>query len=303
MLPGGSHLIVPGLRESDMTDPVKTIEDATRTEAGGVVVDLEDGVAPGMKDRARETTVEILSEWGETDRSVSVRINGLETPYAFEDLMALQAAPTPPSAVVIPDVRGAADVRVVETFLDATDSPIDIVPLVERPDAVFDARAIAGASPRVAALAFGSVDFRRYLGMPTLDPGADVDLPRYVVSMAASAAGVPALDTVYLHREDLEGLRAETRRVRAMGFDGKFATGVEQVPVIEDAFTPSSEEVAHAERVVRAFRDAGDDVGLIAVDGTTVDKPVVDEQTSLLARAKAAGLDVDPDLDLPGHGG
>ena len=302
MLPGGSHLIVPGLRESDMTDPVKSIEDAARADSSGIVVDLEDGVAPAMKERARERTVEALAEWGETDRPVSVRMNGLETPHAFEDLAALHAAPSPPSAVVVPDVRGAADVRIVEAVLDAVDSPIGIVPLVERPGAVFDARAIAEASPRVAALAFGSVDFRRSLGMPTLDAGADVDLPRYVVSMAASAAGVPALDTVYLHREDLDGLRAETRRVRAMGFDGKFATGVEQVPVIEEAFTPSPEEVAHAERVVRAFREAGDDVGLIAVDGTTVDKPVVDEQTSLLARAKAAGLEVDPDLDLPDDG-
>lgn len=295
MLPGGSYLIVPGLRESDIEDPVKTVEDAGRTDASATVIDLEDGVGPSMKDRARETTVEVLAEWDGDNRPVCVRMNGLETPYAFDDLVALDGAPSPPDAVVVPDIRGAMDVQVVEMFLDAVDSPIDIIPLVERPSAVFDAKAIANASPRVAAVAFGSVDFRRYLGMPTLDGKADVHLPRYVVSMAASAAGVPALDTVYLNREDFEGLRSETRHVRGMGFEGKFATGVEQVPVIEEAFTPSQEEVARAEQIVKAFREAGDDVGLIAVDGTTVDKPVVDEQLSLLARARAAGLDVNLD--------
>ena len=292
MQPKGSYLIVPGLREADLEDPVKTIEDGIRSEASAIVVDLEDGVGPTMKERARETTVEALAEWDD-DRPVFVRVNGPETPQLFDDLAALCDAPSPPSGVVLPEVRTGEDVRLVAQALEAASVPLEIIPLIERPIAVFNARSIAAASPRVAAIAFGSVDFRRYMGMPTMDANADVHLPRYLLSMAASAAGVPAIDTVYLHREDFEGLESETERVRSIGFDGKFATSVEQVPVIEAVFEPSPEEVAHAERVVEAFRDAGDDVGLIAVDGTTVDKPVVDELLALLDRARDTGMEVD----------
>jgi citrate lyase beta subunit len=283
----GSYLIVPGLREHELEDPVKSLADATDADPGVTVIDLEDGVGPALKDVARETTVRAVEDWAGTDRDVVVRINGLETPHAFDDLEALRAASGSPEALLVPDVRSADDVRTVDAYLEATGQPMGIVPLIERPSALFDLFEIAHASERIAALVFGSVDFRRYMGMPTMDPDPDPDiaLPRYVVSMAASAAGVPAIDTVYLHRDDLEGLRAQAEHARAIGFDGKLATSVEQIDVIEEAFAPTEAEIAHAERVVRAFEEAGSDTGLITVDGSTVDIPIVREQRALLERA------------------
>lgn len=294
----GAHLIVPGLREADLTDPVKSIEDAQRADPAVTVIDLEDGVGPDMKERARETTTDLLAEWAGDGRTYAVRINGLESSHAIRDIEALVDAPAPPSAVVLPEVRSGEDVRAVSQLFEAADAEMGILPLLERPRAIFNAQDIANASPRVEALVFGSVDFRRYMGMSTMDQTPDLSLPRYVVSMAASGADVAAIDTVYLHREDMEGLRREARDAKAVGFDGKLATDVTQVEPIAEAFAPSAEEVAHAERIVSAFEDAGDDTGLITVDGTTVDKPIVDEQRALLERAREAGFEVDDGLGL-----
>lgn len=293
----GSYLIVPGLRESDLEEPVKSLEDATETNQSVTVIDLEDGVGPASKSLARETTVQALEEWTGIDREVVVRINGLDTPYSFDDMEALRTASASPEALLVPDVQSASEIQTVDMYLEATDQGMGIVPLIERPSAIFNLFEIAHASDRIDAIVFGSVDFRRYMGMPTMARRPDIDLPRYFVSMAASAVGVPAIDTVYLHRDDLDGLRSQARSARSIGFDGKLATSVEQVPVIEEAFTPTEDEVAHAKRIVRMFEEAGTDTGLITVDGTTVDIPIVKEQKALLERAEKTGVTSDTTSD------
>ncbi|WP_254525756.1 HpcH/HpaI aldolase/citrate lyase family protein [Natrinema caseinilyticum] len=282
----GSYHIVPGLRESALDDPVKSIEDATKANSSVTVIDLEDGVGPALKDVARDTTVQAIEEWGDLEKEIVIRINALNTPHSFKDLEAIRTASVSPRALLVPDIQSASDLQYIEKYLQATDQPMGIIPLIERPSAIFNLFEIAHASQRIEAIVFGSVDFRRYMGMPTMEQNPDIDLPRYVTSMAASAAGVPAIDTVYLHRSNLDGLRSQAENARAIGFDGKLATSVEQVPVIEETFAPTEEEIAYAERIVQAFEKAGDETGLITVDGTTVDIPIIREQRALLKRAK-----------------
>jgi len=197
------------------------LRDIDGTAANVRIPDLEDGVGPSKKDVGRKTVVESLDSWIDDDDKTIVRINGLETSHCLEDLRALLNAPSPPDAVMVPEVKNGAELRNVAQFLDARNSSIGIVPLIERPTAVFNVHAIATADTRIKSLVFGDYDFRRYMGISTQEKHPETLLPRYLISMAASAAGVPAIDTVYLHRSDESGLRAEAKRALSMGFDGK----------------------------------------------------------------------------------
>jgi len=269
-----SILFVPG---SD----AEAVDAARSSDADGLILDLEDTVSSANKTVAREVTLDALSTWSDADPSPFVRVNGLDTTEGIADLEAVVAANAAPEAVVLPDVRGPTDVRVVADLLDAAGSAIGVVPIVERPDALFAVDTIAAAD-RTSALAFGSVDFRLNAGMSILDDDIDMTIPKYLVSMAASAAGVRAFDTVYLDRSDPDGLREAARDARAMGFDAKMAIHEDQIKPIDEAFAPSEAELDRARRLVKQFEAT--DQGVVYFEGTFIDKPVVDQQRVLLER-------------------
>jgi citrate lyase beta subunit len=288
----GSHLIVPGLYDEDLEDPVKSIEDVDSAGANVSILDLEDGVGSSNKARARTTTIESLDSWIDQTATTVIRINGLDTPECFEDMRAIANAPTLPDAVMVPEVARAEDIRTIAQYIEAHELSLGIVPLVERPSAVLNLHSIATADSRVEALVFGDYDFRRHMGISTREKHPETLVPRYAISMAASAAGVPAIDSVYLHTEDDTGLRLEAKTALSIGFDGKLATNPTQVAPINDVFTPSDAEIRTAMQLIEEFEAAGTDAGLVTVDGMIVDKPVVDEQRSVLARSRELGVDV-----------
>lgn len=269
-----SILFVPG---SD----AEAVDAARRSDADGLILDFEDTVSPDHKAAAREVTLDALSTWSSDDPTPFVRVNGLDTTEGVADLEAVVGADAAPEAVFLPDVRGPTDVRIVADRLDDAGSDLGVVPIVERPDALFAVDAIAAAD-RTSALAFGSVDFRLNAGMSILDDDVDVTIPKYLVSMAASAAGVRAFDTVYLDRSDPDGLREAAREARAMGFDAKMAIHEDQLAPIAEAFAPSEAERDRAQRLVEQFEAT--DEGVVYFEGTFVDKPVVDQQRELLER-------------------
>ena len=269
-----SILFVPG---SD----AEAVDAARSSDADGLILDLEDTVSPANKAAAREVTLDALSTWSSDDPTPFVRVNGLDTTEGVADLEAVVGADAAPEAVFLPDVRGPTDVRIVADRLDDAGSDLGVVPIVERPDALFAVDAIAAAD-RTSALAFGSVDFRLNAGMSILDDDVDVTIPKYLVSMAASAAGVRAFDTVYLDRSDPDGLREAAREARAMGFDAKMAIHEDQLDPIAESFAPSEAERDRAHRLVEQFEAT--DEGVVYFEGTFVDKPVVDQQRELLER-------------------
>jgi citrate lyase beta subunit len=169
--------------------------------------------------------------------------------------------------------------------------PCGVFPLIESPTGIFNALEIARASPRVTGLGFGTADFRLRMGMDALDRDPDLGLPRYTVAMAANAADLFPMDAPYMHRNDPEGLRADAERMRAVGYRGKFCSIPEQIEPINDVFTPSDAEIERAKRVLRAFDEA--EAGLIYVDDTSVDRPVVSQQRGVLRRAIEAGIDIE----------
>ena len=269
-----SLLFVPG-------DNGKKLLKAAESAADALIVDLEDSVASREKPRARSIAREFLSEHGE--RGCWVRINPLDTEDALADLRALM--PSAPAGIVLPKPHGAKDAVKLGKLLDVLEQEYDlprgrtaILPIAtERPAALFHLQEYAGATTRLAGLTWGAEDLSAALGASgTRDASgnwlAPYELARSLCLVAAAAAGVPAIDTVYTDYRDDAGLRAFASAARRDGFSGMLAIHPRQIDVINDAFLPSSEEIERARHVVDLFA-ASPDAGTIGLDGVMLDRP------------------------------
>jgi citrate lyase beta subunit len=274
-----SLLFVPG------SEPER-IESAETSVADVVVIDLEDAVAPEHKDAARENALEALAAW-DGDVPLGVRINGIDTDRGIADVERIVAADAEPDFLALPDVHGASDVRIVAEQVAGTD--IELLPLIEKPSAVFGVYDIVHATPRIYGLLYAAIDFQMNMGMAVLGP-SDISLPRYFVSMAASVAGVPAFDKPLLV-DDADELDAEIARAKELGYDGKLAVTAEQASLINDGFLPTEAEIDDARRIIAAFEES--DAGFVKIEGTWVDKPVVEQLKKRLEAAEAAVEDRD----------
>jgi citrate lyase subunit beta/citryl-CoA lyase len=273
------------------------LDNALRTDADAVVFDLEDAVAPGSKADARRTVRATLDDLDESDEpddegpTVSVRINPYDRCGRADVEAVVGDANTTPDSLLLPKATGAASVeRLRHHLVDLGAGPIDIVPLVETATGVLAAPAIA-AAPGVDAVAFGDQDFTADIGATVTDDKTESLYARQRVVVAAAAAGVDAIDTVYTDIEDLDGLRAQAEFVGDLGFDGKLAIHPDQVPVINEAFTPTENELAWAERVLSGAERASEDgAGVFTVDGQMIDPPLVERARTIVERARAAGI-------------
>jgi citrate lyase subunit beta/citryl-CoA lyase len=269
-----SFLFVPA-------DSEKKLAKAAALDADALILDLEDAVAAEARPRAREIAKAFLEERHRP--AVWVRINPLDTEDALLDLAAvLRAAP---AGIVLPKPRGPGDVaaladRLAELEQDANfpvgDTPI--LPIVtERPDAVLAVPGYGPRTPRLAALTWGAEDLSAALGAVTARDEEGRWLPVYELArslclLAAAAAEVPAIDTVYTDYRDLDGLARYAARARRDGFTGMLAIHPAQVPVINEAFAPSADEIERARRVVAAFA-AHPGAGTVGLDGKMLDRP------------------------------
>lgn len=269
-----SVLFAPGDRPA-------LLRKATETGADTVVFDLEDGVAPDRKTEAREAVSDAV-EGVEADPEVCVRVNPLGA-GGRADLDALSVAP---DGIVLPKAETAGDVRGLADELGARGLDAPVLALLETPGGVLDAPAVADAAA-TDAVVFGAEDLAAAVGCRRTEEGAEIRYARQRVVLAAARAGVDAIDTVYTDLEDTDGLATEAGFARQLGFDGKLAIHPEQVPVVNDAFTPGPERVAWAERVLDARDDATE--GAFTVDGEMVDAPLVAQAETVLDRARAAG--------------
>jgi citrate lyase subunit beta/citryl-CoA lyase len=260
--------------------------------AAALILDLEDSVALDRKPIARELAAAWLRSRTAPPQAW-VRINALDSGLAMADLAAIVAAR--PDGIVLPKCASAADLARLDGALSALeareglpDRSIPVMPLVtETPAAMFALGGYAGA-PRLAALTWGGEDLAAALGARAnrLPDGTWDDpyrLARALTLIAAGAAGVPAIDTVYADVRDLEGLRAECEAGRRMGFAGRMAIHPAQVAVIEQAYAPTEAERAWAERVIAAF-DAAPGAGVVSLDGRMLDRPHLVQARRLLGK-------------------
>ena len=283
-----SLVFVPGNREN-------MLERARSFDADIIMIDLEDSVPPGEKVAARDMAREWVATLRGEGKRVMVRVNSLDTGLTRAEL----------EAIVSPDLHGISlgkvesvrDIRTVDTLLAPLEAAaglevgsLRIIPWIETASAMWDARAIAESSPRVAGIAFGAEDFTNDMGIERTDTGEEVSVARSLVPIAARAAQVGALDSPFVRFRDPDSLRDDAQRARRMGYTGKFAIHPAQLEIINDTFSPSAEEVEYARRVVEAW-DAAEAAGRgsLALDGRMVDVPVVKRAQNLLALADAIG--------------
>lgn len=278
-----SLLFAPG-------DSPRKLEKAGLSAADLVIIDLEDAVAESAKPDARKA---VASHLKTTHRRQPhwVRINPLDTPYALPDLAAV--VPVRPDGIVLPKAT-RADAERLNNYLSALETaaglPLGGIPVfvlaTETAAGVFDVGNYAGC-PRLAALSWGAEDSATALGATSnRDDNGDYDFPyqlfRALCLTGAAAASVSAIETIHGDFRDTQGLEKMARRARRAGFRGMLAIHPDQVPVINAAFTPTPEELAHAEKVVAAF-DANPGAGTVGLDGAMLDMPHLKRAQALLA--------------------
>ncbi len=290
-----SWLFIPG-------DSERKLDKADGAGADALILDLEDSVAPDNKPRARDLVTAFLRARPRAHRASQlwVRINPLDSGLALADLAAVVAAD--PDGVMLPKADGPEDVRRLSHYLDALEAQhglepgsIRIVPVATE-TAIAPFRlgeyATAGLS-RLMGLTWGAEDLAAALGAST-NLAADgqwaqtYQLARSLTLLAARAAGVQAIDTLYVNFKDEPGLRASSRASRAEGFTGRLAIHPAQVAAINECYRPSREEIEHAKRVVAAF-DASPGAGTIGLDGRMIDIPHLKQARAVLEQAKAIG--------------
>ena len=272
-------------------DDREMMEKAVETDADTVIFDLEDAVAPAAKAEARETVRSLLDDLRIETPERCVRINPYDDGGRADVEAVVGGVSTPPDSIALPKVDDAATVAVIEEHLADLDAgDVDITPLIETAAGVIAADEIASA-PGVDVVAYGDQDFTADIGATVTADKTESLYARQRIVVAAAAAGVDAIDTVFTDIGDRDGLREQAEFVVSLGFDGKLAIHPDQVPVINDAFTPTDEQLEWAEKVLAAQERATEsEKGVFTVDGQMIDPPLVERARTFVARAEAAGL-------------
>lgn len=296
------HVVV---RRSELTCPghsLKMMARAAASDADQVMFDLEDAVAVSQKVAARQTVIEALRTLTFGNKIRTFRPNNVRTKFFYRDLIdVVEAAGQFLDGVVIPKVNGPEDVLFVDRLLSQIEENIGlpighitIEALIESAEGVLRAEQIARATPRMGGLVFGLVDFAGDIGAKEL--GAEqffyYNYAKAKTITAARAAGITCVDGVTLAVRDLDACRRDSRMAARMGFDGKWAIHPTQVPIINEAFTPTSDEIARAQRIVTTYEraDVEQGLGAIVVDDTMIDAAQLRVERKTLALARKAGL-------------
>ena len=279
--PRRSVLYMPAANE-------RALEKAKTIPADAIIFDLEDAVAPDAKDAARANAVAAANSGEYGTRELTIRCNGLDTPWGVDDLAA--AAQSSAAAVVIPKVGSVEYLDEVSSRLDAAGAQPDmkIWAMVETPSAVFDIRALA-SHWRVAVLVMGTNDLAREL-RSSLGAAARHPLVPHLATALAGAreADKVILDGVYNDVKDLDGFRSECVQGFEMGFDGKTLIHPGQVEICNDVWAPTADDVEHARGLIAAFEDgiaAGK--GVVTYNGRMIENLHVANAQRLLAVADA----------------
>ena len=265
----------------------RALEKARDIPADAIIFDLEDAVAPDAKATARDQAVAAVTSGSYGSRELTIRCNGLDTPWGAHDLAAAAAAG--PAAVVSPKVSGADALAAVVRHLEAANAPdhTRIWAMVETPLAMFNVRQIAGFE-RVSLLVMGTNDLAKELRAQLVAGRAPLLAHLSMALLAAREAGVAILDGVYNDVRDAEGFEAEARQAFELGFDGKTLIHPSQVEPTNRLWAPSAEAVDYARRVIEAFEVAlADGRGVATVDGRMIENLHVDNARRALATAAA----------------
>lgn len=297
--PRRCQLAVPG--SSD-----KMMAKAAAMDVDHIFLDLEDAVAPAAKIPARAQIVTALNtlDFGRSIRCV--RINDLDTHYAYEDIITVvEGAGENLDTILVPKVRSGCDVRFVDRLLTQIETKlgmtrkIGIEVLIEEAEAIMRVEDIACASPRLEALIFGMGDYSASQGIDPTAISGDSGYPgdiwhyaRYKMIIAARSHGIDAVDGPFVNFRDPEWFRVECRRAKQLGAVGKWAIHPSQIEIAQEVFSPTQAQVDRAFKAVAAYRAAqAQGVGAIQVDGELVDVATVRLVQRVIDQARMMGLE------------
>lgn len=248
------------------------MQDAYIYGPDSIMLDLEDSVSMAEKDTARLLVHNALKtiDYGKTE--MVVRINPLNTPYGKKDIEAVVKAGV--QVIRMPKTETAEEVVEVEREIERVEKELgcvgrtQIMAAIESALGVVNAYAIATASPRMMGIALGAEDYCANLKTQRSKDGAELQLARETIVVAARAAGIDALDTVYSNLNDMETFRREVEFIKTLGFDGKSIINPRQIEVVNEVFTPTQKDIDKARTIIAAIKEAEKKgSGVIAVNG------------------------------------
>jgi citrate lyase beta subunit len=279
---------------------------ASQRQVDVVMLDLEDSVPMDAKEPARKMVIDSICSLDWQDITVTFRINGLDTPFGYKDLLdVVEAAGPKIDAVVVPKVNHPGDIHFVCRMLDgiemgkSSSKRIGIEAIIESAEGLESVSEIARASDRLKTLVFGIVDYSASINARLVSisghgenedavyPGHRWNFEMSRIVMAAKAHGLLAIDAPYGNFKDPEGLRRSAALACALGYDGKWAIHPDQIDIINQVFSPSREDIARAQKVLAAHKEAEEKgLGAVAVEGRMVDRATVRLARQLYAQAK-----------------
>jgi malyl-CoA/(S)-citramalyl-CoA lyase len=307
------------IQRSELAVPATSIpffEKAAKGPADSLFLDLEDAVAPSRRDEARANAVRALNEvdWGA--RTVSVRVNGLTTPWAIADILAVARCPRL-DMILLPKVETSGDVEFLDRLLTGLELekpreiPLGIEILIETTKGLANVEAIAASSPRLEGIIFGVGDYS--IELENFDTVFGASSPDYAVlargdgiderhwndqwhfalariANACRAYGLRPIDGPFTNYADPDGYRASATRARALGFEGKWAIHPSQVAIANEVFSPTPHQIDWAHKIAaRMEQEASKGSGAIGLDGVLIDRAHVKLAEKILKRAALAG--------------
>ncbi|WP_094549531.1 citrate (pro-3S)-lyase subunit beta [Petroclostridium xylanilyticum] len=267
-----------------------------------IMFDLEDSVSIKEKDAARFLVFHALKTFDYGTAETVVRVNGLDTPYGREDFEAIVRAK--PDVIRLPKTEKPEDVEEADKLITKIEKEVGIEPgtiklfaAIESALGVINAYKIAVASPRLVGIALGAEDFVTDLKTTRSLEGIELLTARNQIVLAARAAGIAAIDTVFSDVNDEEGFINEVKLIKQLGFDGKSIINPRQIEPVNRIFTPTQEEIKKSLRIMQAIKEAeAKGSGVISLDGKMIDKPIVERARRVLELAEAARVNVDNEV-------
>lgn len=281
-------MFIPGNNPGMMQDAFIYAPDA-------IMLDLEDSVTMAEKDAARLLVYNALKTIDYGNIEMVVRINPLNTPYGKKDIEAVVKAGV--HVVRMPKTETADEVREVEQEIERVEQEIgclgrtQIMAAIESALGIVNAYEIAVASKRMMGIALGAEDYCANLKTQRTPGGDELRLARETIVVAARAAGIDALDTVYSNLDDMETFRKEVEFIKTLGFDGKSIINPRQIDIVNEVFAPKEKDINKALTILAAIKEAEKrGSGVIAVNGKMVDRPVVIRAQRTIDLAIASGV-------------
>lgn len=263
--------------------------------ADSIILDLEDAVSITEKDSARILVREAIKNVDYSNVELVVRINPLDTDFAEKDIEVIGKAK--PDTILVPKATEEAMAKVDERLTEIEKvegyevGGIKLIALVESAYGVENVYSIIKASSRIVGVLLGGEDLTSDLGVKRTKEGDEILYSRNKVSIACRALRVDSIDTPFTDTNDFEGLKKDTSKAKSLGFTGKASINPRQIDTIHSVYSPTAEEIRHAQRVMEAMEEAErEGKGVFSLDGKMVDAPVINRARNTLQLATILGL-------------